>query len=179
MSPPFSLTNRSLTGAEAECLHHELKTTANILGYLPRELLRFSSCFVATDAQTGAFAGACLCKDLFANWTDIAVLYVLPAFRGRGVSRLLFEAAFDDAHIRRKRHIYVLSRSPQIVHLMEAKNMEITRAAWKAPLAVHFHTQIHLSHWYRWKEAVRKAPLRQKDGFSFVAGTRRFRKFTV
>ncbi len=179
MSPPFRLTARPLNAAEAEVLHCELKTTANILGYLPGELTRFSECFVATETETGSFAGACLCKDLLGNWTDIAVLYVLPAFRERGVSRLLFEAAFDDAHVRRGRHIYVLSRSPQIVHLMQAKNMAIAKSAWHAPLAVHFHTQIHLSHWYRWKEAIRKAPLRQKDRFSFVAGTLRFRKITV
>ena len=164
---------RALTEAEAQILHHELKTTPNILGYSPTELLHFSHVWVASDTETGAFAGACLCKDLFQNWTDIAVLYVLPAFRGRGISRPLWQAAFADAHETRKRHIYVLSRSPQIIHLMEEKGMTLTRSPWKAPPAVHLHTQCHMANWYRTKEAFRKMPERQKDGNSFVAGTKR------
>ena len=164
----FILSPRSLTPDEANLLHLELKTTPNILGYAPRELLKFSYCLVACDAQ-GNFAGACLTKDLAFNWTDIALLYVLPAFRGRGLSRSLWEAAFLQAQ-KRGRHIYVLSRSPQIIHLMEAQ-MQTTRSPWKTPFAVILHSYVHMASLYRWREAFRKTKLRQNDKLFFVAGT--------
>ena len=170
-SGSITLTHRALTLDEARILHHELKTTPNILGYLPRELLHFSHTIAACD-EAGAFAGACLTKDLTLSWTDIAVLYVLPAFRGRGLSRLLWQAAFVQTEAR-NRHIYVLSRSPQIIHLMEEKQMKMTRSPWKAPLAVHWHSQFHMASLYRWREAFRKAKLRQKDGMAFVAGVQK------
>ena len=170
---PFQLIARRLSSAEAACLHHELKTTPNILGYSPAELLRFSHVLIACDSASGDFAGACLSKDLTGKWTDIAVLYVLPAYRGKGLSRLLFEAALADAHDTRKRHVYVLSRSPHIIHLMQEKGLILSRAVWKAPFAVHLYTQWHMSSWYRLKEAARKSVERKKDGSSFVMGIKR------
>ncbi len=173
------LLRRQLTPAEAACLHEELRSTPNILGYMPGELLRFTDVLVAEVSSgggiTGDFAGACLSKDLLFGWTDISVLYVLPAFRSRGISSLLFTAAFANAR-KRNRHIYTLSRSPQVIHLMERLGMQITSAVWKAPFAVHWETQWHLSSWYRFREAIRKMEMRKADGYSFVAGTKRSRR---
>lgn len=176
--PEFELTRRALTLPEAVCLHEELKSTPNILGYTVRELLRFSDVLVAAAATIGSesensvFAGACLSKDLLFNWTDIAVLYVLPAFRGSGLSTLLYEAAFSHAR-KRKRHIYTLSRSPQVIHLMERQGMAITSSMCKAPLAVHLYMNCHMMSVYRLREGGRKVKMRKKDGSAFVAGIKR------
>lgn len=148
------LIQRKLTHAEASVLHEELKTTPNILGYVPGELLRFTEVFVAE--VEGNFAGVCLSKDLAFGWTDIAVLYILPAFRGRGLGRELYTAAWQRAQ-QRGRHIFTLSRSPEVIHLMERFGMELTRSMWKAPLAVHLHMNRHMMNWYRIREAMRKS----------------------
>lgn len=175
------LVPRRLTLTEATRLHEELKTTPNILGYTVRELLRFSSVLVAgameygnASRNGGVFAGACISKDLLFGWTDIAALYVLPAFRGQGIGTLLYTAAFADAR-ERGRHVFTLSRCPETIRMMERAGMEMTRSMWKAPLAVHLHRNGHMMSRYRLREAVRKAGMRAGDGGAFVAGTKRFR----
>jgi len=176
------LTPRPLTRAEAILLHGELKSTANILGYTVNELLHFADVIVAeakSDASRGddeggdfAFAGACISKDLLFGWTDIATLYVLPAFRGRRIGGILYAAAFERAQ-ERKRHIYTLSRSPEIIRVMKRHGMTVTGAVWNAPFAVHWHSNRHMASLYRWREAFRKSAMRKKDGQAFVAGTKR------
>jgi len=174
-APTIRLENRPLTVDEATILHHELKTTPNILGYSVKELTDFGTGIVAvaeTDSGS-AFAGVCLCKDLLWNWSDIAVLYVLPAFRGARISSRLFAAAFD-ALQERKRHVFVLSRTPQIIRLMEARQMRISKSGFAAPLAVHIDINLHMANGYRWREAIRKQKMRRDDGYSFVMGTKKY-----
>jgi GNAT superfamily N-acetyltransferase len=154
---------------EAATLHEELKTTPNILGYSPGELESFRDVLVAE--VEGAFAGACVSKDLLFGWTEIAILYVLPAFRGMRLGRALFAEAWQRAEAR-ERHIVVLSRSPETIHLMEGFEMEIYRAMWKAPLAMHLHMNRHMSNWYRLREAVRKSRV-MKVEHALVVGVRR------
>lgn len=169
----FRITARPLTLSEAKRLHEELKTTPNILGYTVRELTHFPHVLVA-ETEAGAFAGACISKDLLLGWTDIAVLYVLPDFRGAGIGARLFKDAFARAQ-ERQRHIYVLSRNPSVIRLMEQSGMETTRAVWKAPLAVHLHQQCHMSSLYRVREAFRKSTMRN-DGHRFHMGKKRFHR---
>ena len=61
------IIHRPLTPNEAQRLHEELKTTPNIFGYTIAELLGFRHVLVAE--VDGAFAGACLSKDLLFGWT--------------------------------------------------------------------------------------------------------------
>ena len=163
------LSRRMLSDSEAAALHEELKTTPNILGYTRAELIRFRDVFVAEIE--GKFAGACISKDLLFGWTDIAVLYVLPAFRGRGIARVLYTAAWQQAE-ERGRNIFTMSCSPEVIHLMEQFGMEIKKEIWKAPLAFHLYMNIHMSSFYRTKEAIRKAR-QMKKAVPFVIGTKR------
>jgi GNAT superfamily N-acetyltransferase len=165
-----TLARRTLTREEARVLHEELKTTPNILGYTVPELLRFREVIVAHDAH-GVFAGVCLSKDLTFGWTDIAVLYVLPAFRGRKIGTLLYAAAFDEAK-RRERHVFTLSRSPEVIGLMGRFGMDRVRSLWRAPLAVHLHMNCHMTSAYRIRESIRKAAL-LKNSHPLVAGTKK------
>jgi GNAT superfamily N-acetyltransferase len=157
----LTLTHRRLSRGEATALHEDLKSTPNILGYTASELLRFQDVLVASAAD-GAFAGACINKDLAFGWTDIAVVYVLPAFRGRGAGTLLYTAAWESARSR-GRHIVTLSRSPAVIHLMERLGMRITHSPWKAPLAFHLEMNRHMMSLYRVRESFRKSALRAAE----------------
>ena len=148
------LTHRPLTPEEARTLQAELKTTPNIIGYTARELVRFSDAFVAE--REGEFAGVCISKDLRFGWTDIAILYVLPAFRGNGIGAELCTAAWKRAE-ERERHIFTLSRNPAVIHLMERFGMETSGGMRNAPLAAHLHMNRHMMNLYRWKEMIRKS----------------------
>ena len=163
------LTHRRLTETEAQILHEELKTTPNILGYTVPELLRFTEVLVAE--KEGTFAGACLSKDLRFGWTDIAVLYILPAFRGQGLARELYTAAWQRAE-QRNRHIYTLSCSPPVIHLMEQFGMKTTPGMWNAPLAVRIHMDCHMMSIYRIREAIRKGR-QMKRTVRLLSGTKR------
>ena len=174
-APPIRAENRSLTPAEATILHDELKTTPNILGYSAHELLHFGEGLVAvTDDDTEAFAGVCLCKDLLWNWSDIAVLYVLPAYWGARLAAQLFDAAFVVLETR-KRHVYVLSRTPTVIRWMRERGMTVSESPIAAPLAAHLDALLHMMNRYRWREAGRKMPQRRADGHRFLIGTKRHR----
>jgi GNAT superfamily N-acetyltransferase len=169
------LTHRRLKPTEALRLHEELKTTPNILGYTVREINAFHDVFVAeVDEQ---FAGACVSKDLLLGWTDLVVLYVLPEFRGRGLGAELYTAAWQRA-AERGRHIFTLSRSPQVIHLMERFGMKISGSMLCAPLAVHLHMNKHMMSAYRIKEAIRKSAQMKKQG-RMLCGVKRHGAKTV
>lgn len=154
------LNHRKLTAAEAALLHAELKTTPNILGYTIRELMGCSDVWVAEE--DGAFAGACISKDLFFGWTDIAVLYVIPTFRGRGLGRGLYAAAWERAE-QRGRHILTLSRNLEVIAMMKRRGMIVSGSMLKAPLAMHLHMQCHMMSVYRLREGIRKGRQMQTE----------------
>ena len=148
-----ALTHRPLTPAEAKMLHEELKTTPNILGYTVPELLRLQDVYVAEIG--GKFAGVCFSVEMPFGWTEIAVLYVLPAFRGQGLGQRLFDAAWKRA-IQRERHLYILSRNPQVIEWMKARGMTLRPGAEFAPLAAHLYFFLYMMSLHRWRESMRK-----------------------
>lgn len=166
------LVHRPLKESEASALHRELKTTPNILGYTVREILAFEDVLVAE--VDGKFAAVCVSKDLLFGWTDVAVLYVLPDFRGSGLGTELYTAAWQSAS-QRARHIFTLSRSPQVIHLMKRFGMEISGAMWRAPLAVHLHMNGHMMSLYRIREAIRKSGQISRSA-PMVCGVKRYRE---
>lgn len=144
---------RTLNLAEAQRLHQELKTTPNILGYTVRELMRLSHVWVAE--VEGGFAGACWSVDLLHDWTEIAALYVLPEFRGRRIGERLFQAAWESTQ-ERQRHVYVLSRNPQVIEWMWELGMAVDEKLWRAPFAVHWYMQRYMASSHRLFESLRK-----------------------
>lgn len=153
---PVEYRHRPLTRPEAEALHRELKTTPNILGYTVRELVRARDVWVATAGADGAFAGVMLSLDMPLGWTELAALYVLPEYRGRGIARELFDRAWERGASRR-RHLYALSRNKQVQEMMRRRGMVLDGALWRAPLAVHLFMPLYMSSPYRNVEAFRKA----------------------
>ena len=153
MAAECEILHRPLTYSEAVRLFAELKMTPNILGYTVRELTRLSDVFVAEVG--GEFAGACFSVDLTQGWTEIAALCVLADFRGAGLGRKLFWAAWERTQERR-RHVYVLSRNPQVVEWMRELGMVVDDKLWRAPLAVHWYMPRYMASRYRFTESVRK-----------------------
>jgi GNAT superfamily N-acetyltransferase len=149
------ITQRSLTEAEATTLSQAIRETANILGYLPRELSKQPVAFVAE--VDGAFAGACVVKRLSSRWSEIGVVLVLPPFRRRGIGSALFEQAFTYLQGENRR-VLCTSREPSVLRLMESAGMRFIKE-WQLPFAVHVALMRHYSSVYRFKEARRKMPM--------------------
>ena len=134
-------------------MHQALKDTPNILGYTVRELVRFSDVYVAE--MNGTFAGACFSVDLRQGWTEIAALCVLPEAQRRGIGKALFDAAWKRAQARR-RHVYVLSRNPQVIQWMRELGMQVDGHLLRAPAAVQWYMVRHMASGYRSREGFRK-----------------------
>lgn len=147
------IIHRPLTQTEARQVHLALKDTPNILGYTVRELTRLPDVYAAEE--DGQFAGLCFSVDLQRSWTEIAALCVLPQLQGRGIGRALFHAAWERTQARR-RHVYMLSRNPQVIGWMEALGMEVGGKLRAAPLAVHWYMARHMASGYRMAEGFRK-----------------------
>jgi GNAT superfamily N-acetyltransferase len=134
-------------------LHEELKSTPNILGFTVRELVTMRDVQVAE--VHGVFAGAALTFDMPWGWTEIAAVYVLPKFRGRGVGDLLLCTAWNRA-VERGRCLYMLSRNAGIIEWMRAQGMAISESILLAPLAVHVWMPVYMASWHRTSESFRK-----------------------
>lgn len=152
------LSERSLGREEAERLSTALKETPNILGYTPRELQNFHEVIVAhADGEDGGAAGVCILKPMPGRWTDIAVIFVFPEYRRRGIGSRLFTAAIQ--RIRdQKRHVLCVSRDASIIRLMERDGMRFI-SSMLLPWPVQYAYSIHYSSVYRFKEALRKAAI--------------------
>ncbi len=169
LGPTTLMTHRPLTAPEAVCLHEELRSTPNILGYTVQEIMRFKDVFVAECE--GEFGGVCVSKDLLFGWTDIAVLYVLPTFRARGIGKQLYTAAWNRAQ-ERERHMFTLSRNASVLQMMEEFGMQMSCSMWNAPLAVHLHMNRHMMSMYRFRESIRKSK-EMRGSLPLRSGTRR------
>ena len=121
----------------------------------------------------GVFAGVCLSKDLRFVWTDSAVLYMLPAFRGQRIATELYGAAWKRAQ-ERQRHVVTLSRNPAVVRLMERLGMEVGASLRKAPFALHLHINRPTMSLYRLQETIRKSRA-MKNAPPLLCGTKRYR----
>ena len=166
----MTLVHRPLTRAEAVHVHDALKETPNILGYTVRELLRLSDVWIAE--VVGVFAGVCFSMDLAQNWTEIAALLVLPEFRGLGLGAALFDAAWARAEAR-GRHLYILSRNPQVIGWMMVRGMTLTDKVWQAPFAVHWYMARYMASRHRTAEGFRKRKEIEKCP-PLMAGTKRW-----
>ncbi|MDX1931887.1 MAG: GNAT family N-acetyltransferase [Capsulimonadales bacterium] len=149
-----SPVTRPLTEAEALRLSLALRDTPNILGYLPGELTGFSDALVVESTTDGTLAGVCLIKRLPMNWADLAVLYVFPEHRNRGIGTRLFRDAFARLRTER-RHILCVSREPSVLRRMEAERMRFI-GSWQLPLPVQWAYSRHYMSSYRFREAFRK-----------------------
>lgn len=74
------------------------------------------------------------------------------AFRGIGIGPNLFHVVGKRAQDR-QRHVYVLSRNPQVVGWMREMGMTVNGKLWCAPLAVHWFMQWYMMSWHRIMES--------------------------
>ena len=148
----YEIVKRRLTASEADVLYKEIKTTPNILGLTRGEWRAFKDVWVAE--KDGQMAGVCANRDLPLGWSEVAALYVLPEHRAHGLGRQLFELAFDDL-VKRRRDIYVISRNPAIIKMMEERRMRFL-AIERMPLGITLFNLAYMAQPYRGWEMLRK-----------------------
>ena len=130
-----------------------------------------SRCFLVAESGNGSFAGHALSWVDKENCVNLLRLYVLPAFRKRGIGTQLYGAAWKRAE-ERGRNIFTLSREPHVIAMMEKNGMTLLRSPLQAPLSIHLYMNWHMSSRYRMGEMIRKAKL-TKGSPAFVGGLKR------
>lgn len=153
MAQDYTITKRPLTDQEIDLIYHELKSTPNITGYTRSEWKAFKNVFVAT--RQGILIGISLTKMIDEQWDELAVLYVLPAFRHKGVGKHLFYKAFESLKDKKK-NIYAVSRNQSIIALLKSNRFELLNFL-KLPPELKLHILKFALSPYRIYEFVRKS----------------------
>lgn len=155
------IIQRKVTPDEADLLVKEIQQTPYIVGYSRQEWLQWSNIRVAED-ENGHLIGVSLNTDFGQNWTKISVLYVREEFRGQGIGKRLFYAAFEDA-IARGRNVYTISANPIVILMINELGFSTFSSLLSFPAAhrnqsgiIYWHTLKWLANLYRVKELIRK-----------------------
>ncbi|MGH4034105.1 GNAT family N-acetyltransferase [Actinomycetota bacterium Odt1-20B] len=83
----FELQRRPLTRSEAADIMRQIRESPHITGYSVREWTGGRDTFALVHSETGRLAGALLVHHLAGRWSEIAVVFMLEEFRGRGIGR--------------------------------------------------------------------------------------------
>lgn len=155
------IIQRKVTSDEAELLVKEIQQTPYIVGYSGQEWRQAENIRVAED-ENGHLIGVSLNTDFGQNWTKISVLYVREEFRGQGIGKSLFYAAFEDA-IARGRNVYTISANPIVIMMINQLGFSTFTSLLSFPAAhqnqkgiIYGHTLKWLANFYRVKELIRK-----------------------
>lgn len=153
MAQDYLITKRPLTDQEVDLIYHEIKNTPNITGYTKNEWRVFKNVFVAE--KKGNLIGISLTKGIDTQWEEIAVLYVLPAFRHKGVGKHLFYKSFESLKDKKK-NIYAVSRNQSIISLLKSNRFEFVNF-WSLPLDLKTQILKFALNPYRIYEYLRKS----------------------
>lgn len=152
-SNSLRILKRRLTDDEVVILMKLIRETPNITGYSYREWQTFKNLFVAESADI--LVGVCVTEPLYGKWEDVALLYVLDAYRRHGIGSELFRYAFRDLKSKKK-NIYVTSRNPVVIALMKEYGMKEVRHILMLPILINLHNIIFCCSVYRLTEFIRK-----------------------
>ena len=147
------IAKRALTKEEITQLIDGIRSTPNITGFTAKELNAFGQPWTAEIS--GRLVGVAYVTAIGRHWSDLALLFVWPEFRGRGVGGALFEAAWQEM-VANHKNIYIVSRAEPVLKLMRAKTMRfvgLIDLPWPVKWDVIFYA---LNNPYRIKEFVRK-----------------------
>jgi GNAT superfamily N-acetyltransferase len=161
----IQLIRRKLYDNEIELVIKEIQNTVNITGYTKTEWSTFDSVLIVMYEDK--FAGICLYFDIGLNWAEIAVLLVLPEFRGLGLGSMLFFESIQSL-TEMKKSIYTTTRNPIVLKMMRKNNFKLV-SLHQLPKEIQIFNLKFICSYYRIKEFFRKKMFRGELP-SFVYG---------
>lgn len=176
----ITLTHRKLRPDEAAFLTEQIKLTPNITGYSQQEWQEFkqNQILVAENKQ-GEIVGVCLYYDFSDIWVYLAVLFVLPEFRGKGVGKELFYQACSEIKSRKK-NSYVATKTPAVKKMMKDLNFTMFDTLFKLPEPYKKYEGEFLRRSVKWalnsyriQEIIRKALVFEKES-DFLYGIKAY-----
>lgn len=158
----MDITHRNLQPSEAKYFSDQLRDTANITSYSPRELLGYEDAYVATDG--GKPLGFLILKSIGSNWIEILALFVDKDFRALGISSKLITAA--KTNLPKGISIMTVSRNPIIIRQLQ-KNGFSEVSFWRLPLEVKVSQLRFAFNGRRFAEYIRKNSFANQPPFRF------------
>lgn len=108
----IAVLHRHPTPREAHALVAAIRAEPTITGYSVSEWTRRRDVYLAFEPDECGPVGAALVHHLRGGWSELAVLYVYPGFRGRGVATRLARRAVADLAARGRRVLMFYSTRP-------------------------------------------------------------------
>jgi GNAT superfamily N-acetyltransferase len=148
----INIRRGKLNQDEIDLVIDEIKKTANITGYTKNEWINFDTIFIAYWENN--FAGVCVNLSINKQWDELAVLLVLPNFRGNGIGHLLFKTGLD-AIFSQDKKAYITSRNKIVTAMMKQEKFDFIQLN-ELPLSIHFFNLKFILNFYRIEEFFRK-----------------------
>lgn len=99
----MEIQRRSLTDQEADQIVNDIRFCPDITGYSKEEWMGGKDTFALIDLHTGNLLGAVLVHHLIFKWSEIAVVFVRPEYRGCGLGRYMLPTVLRTlAHYKRR-----------------------------------------------------------------------------
>lgn len=167
---------RALTPDEALRVMQAQLDSTSITGYSYDEWTRTRDTLVVRT-RDGQIAGVCLLHHLWRRWSEIAVLWVMPDFRERGIGSLLFDRALARIkELNRKAVIYF--SSGRMRSMVEARGFQVfdsERCLRQKGLSFRLYSLLYpvqyLAPRYR-REEIRRKQRENAATFEFAIGFR-------
>lgn len=150
MPNSIKLTRRGLQREEAEIISKEIARTPNIVGYLPRELLKLDDAIIIESQAEIAGVLAYIEADKF---IDLKLMLVREKYRGKGYASQLFH---DFMKTVPNKPICTVTKNPAIVHLLQTAGFKKV-TFWQLPPSFILHQSKMTFSLFRVKEYLRKA----------------------
>lgn len=172
----FRFQRRPLTRDEAATLVAEIAAEPDITGYSLSEWAGGKDVFLLYDKSRKSVAAAILVHHLLGDWSEIAVVYVRPAYRGKQLARRLLQLTVETLQFA-MRHYVIFYSTQQMERMLSASGFTLfqdseefaqQRARWRLYFRLLYKPQ-WLFNVYRVKELLRKQKLFRKT-FCFSVG---------
>ena len=148
----YQILKTQLSENEVNIFQSEIKNTPNITGYTKNEWVKFKDVWVAK--VDGEVAGVCVNIEIDREWTEIAVLYVLDRYRGKGIGLGLFNTSFECLKENGKK-IYTTTRNPKVENYMIGKKFSFV-SFFALPLPILLFNLRFVCSIFRVREYFRK-----------------------
>lgn len=148
----MKISKRTLSKGEAVIFSKEITQTPNIVGYLPRELLKLSNVLVIENKTEiiGILAYVETKK-----FVDLKLMIIRGKFRGKGYGAKLFKNC-TDLLADTKKPMYAVTKNPVVIHLLKQAGFVQVRFI-QLPVPCMLHQLRMIFSLYRIKEFIKKS----------------------
>jgi GNAT superfamily N-acetyltransferase len=159
----MEIQRRPLTAQEADQIVGDIRFCPDITGYSKEEWMGGKDIFALVDLADGKLLGAILVHHLAFKWSEIAVVFVRPEYRGCGLGRYMLPTVLRTlVHTRRRLLIFFSDERMRSVvtdcgfETYDSPQAFFARHFWRGVFLRYVYKPQWLANSYRRRELRRK-----------------------